>query len=247
MRARYYSPTHGRFTQVDTARDGLNWYAYCDNNPVNRIDPSGMYSLPHARIIGGPEFTSSIENTRNVIGQIVTIANEAQKSAQRAVWKSGAKIYLNDTKGYSVSAFLLEHACQDNPTNLSFGNESKIADLIKSDSTFGEMLKEVVNNNGESISFSDSTSRLISFEGGTDLFYSLHTCSISFSGTKQKDGSWNVSVHVYDVYDYTEFTTMMGNNGISLGSVANDVAVISQATGALTKYEIEIDFEVTCS
>ena len=42
LRARYYSPNHGRFTQLDPARDGLNWYAYCANNPVSRIDTSGL-------------------------------------------------------------------------------------------------------------------------------------------------------------------------------------------------------------
>ena len=42
LRARYYSPTHGRFTQVDTARDGLNWYAYCGNNPIAFVDSSGL-------------------------------------------------------------------------------------------------------------------------------------------------------------------------------------------------------------
>lgn len=32
----------GRFTQEDTyRRDGLNLYAYCDNNPVMYYDPSG--------------------------------------------------------------------------------------------------------------------------------------------------------------------------------------------------------------
>ena len=31
----------GRFTSVDPAKDGLNWYAYCNNNPVAYIDPSG--------------------------------------------------------------------------------------------------------------------------------------------------------------------------------------------------------------
>ena len=42
LRARYYSPTHGRFTQVDSARDGLNWYAYCANNPIAFVDPWGL-------------------------------------------------------------------------------------------------------------------------------------------------------------------------------------------------------------
>lgn len=35
LRARYYNPTIGRFSQEDTYwGDGLNLYAYCANNPV---------------------------------------------------------------------------------------------------------------------------------------------------------------------------------------------------------------------
>ncbi len=42
MRARFYNPVIGRFTQEDTyCVDGLNLYAYCGNNPVACYDPSG--------------------------------------------------------------------------------------------------------------------------------------------------------------------------------------------------------------
>ena len=42
LRARFYNPVIGRFTQKDTYRgDGLNLYAYCNNNPVFYLDPSG--------------------------------------------------------------------------------------------------------------------------------------------------------------------------------------------------------------
>jgi RHS repeat-associated protein len=42
-RARMYSPTLGRFLQVDPAGDtqGLNLYAYVGNDPLNRTDPTG--------------------------------------------------------------------------------------------------------------------------------------------------------------------------------------------------------------
>ena len=41
LRARYYDVKDGRFISEDPAKDGLNWYVYCGNNPVNFIDPSG--------------------------------------------------------------------------------------------------------------------------------------------------------------------------------------------------------------
>ena len=41
LRARYYSPSLGRFTTEDPAKDGDNWYSYCAGNPVNSWDPSG--------------------------------------------------------------------------------------------------------------------------------------------------------------------------------------------------------------
>ncbi|MBW7989771.1 MAG: hypothetical protein FVQ84_07125 [Planctomycetes bacterium] len=46
-RARYYNPYIGRFLQTDPIGygDGINWYAYCGNNPIGRADPSGLYSM----------------------------------------------------------------------------------------------------------------------------------------------------------------------------------------------------------
>lgn len=41
MRARYYEPWTGRFVSEDPAMDGQNWFVYCSNDPVNKIDPDG--------------------------------------------------------------------------------------------------------------------------------------------------------------------------------------------------------------
>ena len=62
LNARYYDPEIGRFisadsTEVPTVTPGntkwdKNLYAYCDNNPVSRVDDQGRCWIPGA-VIGG--------------------------------------------------------------------------------------------------------------------------------------------------------------------------------------------------
>ncbi len=41
MRARHYEPITGRFLSQDSAKDGLNWFVYCGNEPISRTDFTG--------------------------------------------------------------------------------------------------------------------------------------------------------------------------------------------------------------
>ncbi len=39
--ARYYDPEIGRFISEDPGQDGVDWFGYCRDNPINLIDPDG--------------------------------------------------------------------------------------------------------------------------------------------------------------------------------------------------------------
>jgi RHS repeat-associated protein len=59
--ARYYDPTTGRFLTEDPSRQGVNWYAYCGNNPINRVDLSGKREVESSNN-GRPTYVSSSDS-----------------------------------------------------------------------------------------------------------------------------------------------------------------------------------------
>ncbi|HIS63710.1 MAG TPA: hypothetical protein IAC14_16015 [Candidatus Scybalomonas excrementigallinarum] len=82
LRARYYNPTLGRFTQEDVYRGaGLNLYDYCKGNPVIWYDPSGY---ENCKIDKG-----NVSNKENGFEDEIIQAKIAQQTAFELAEKYG--------------------------------------------------------------------------------------------------------------------------------------------------------------
>jgi uncharacterized protein RhaS with RHS repeats len=109
--ARPYDPIPGRFLTPDPLAEEYPWinpYAYCSNNPVNYIDPTGMEWK-----------TKEDEEYANKLSQAMT--NKAT-SEQKSLDKLNAKIAKNEAKGKDVSKDQAKAAgMQENIDNLNAG------------------------------------------------------------------------------------------------------------------------------
>ncbi|MFS1514767.1 polymorphic toxin-type HINT domain-containing protein [Chengkuizengella sp. SCS-71B] len=88
LRARYYNPQIGRFTQEDTFRgDGLNLYVYVSNNPLRYIDPSGYWK---------DDITSYLVTSMDFSSNFIPFANSIPdtyfEGAANSVYDSGEGI-----------------------------------------------------------------------------------------------------------------------------------------------------------
>ena len=57
---RYYDSSTGRFITRDPIKDGRNWYVYCDNNPVSRIDANGLEWHDPCVVYVDPNFKGTV-------------------------------------------------------------------------------------------------------------------------------------------------------------------------------------------
>ncbi|MCW3052755.1 MAG: repeat-containing protein, partial [Chthonomonadales bacterium] len=69
---RYYDASVGRFISSDPAKSGNNWYAYCNNNPLNGTDPSG-YEVSKTGLAVGIVVGISIIASGGTIGVAIAV------------------------------------------------------------------------------------------------------------------------------------------------------------------------------
>jgi len=101
---RYYNPEWGRWIQPDdieyldpTNINGLNLYAYCNNDPVNMYDPDGHFSLPNWAkwVIGGVAFAGAVALTIVSGGSLAPVFIGMGVSIASSALIEGAISYAN--------------------------------------------------------------------------------------------------------------------------------------------------------
>jgi RHS repeat-associated protein len=65
---RYYDASAGRFISRDPMRAGHNWYAYCNNDPVNTTDPTGL--MGQSLLAETAEVATWIATNPVIVGEI---------------------------------------------------------------------------------------------------------------------------------------------------------------------------------
>lgn len=84
-RARYYSPGIARFVGRDPIglAGGLNRYAYVGNNPVNYVDPTGLYAVFSSQISGGTSSSSASKGATVALNAFYAAGGAGQTGGQQ--------------------------------------------------------------------------------------------------------------------------------------------------------------------
>ena len=102
LKSRYYSPRIGRFISMDEVSyvnpkdiNGLNLYAYCNNNPIMYYDPSGRFLI--ALIVVGAIIGAHIENAY--------LIDKAEKKVNKTYTREEADIAIEQITGEGTVEF----------------------------------------------------------------------------------------------------------------------------------------------
>lgn len=112
---RDYSPQLARFTTVDPVKDGNNWYAYVNNDPVDFVDPWGL---------------SVSDSAIKQISPGAAVVNAARQKVLESVgYERGAKLDLNtgettSTKGNNTDCSGLTRFATYQGTGVDIGEGS---------------------------------------------------------------------------------------------------------------------------
>ncbi|WP_247613070.1 RHS repeat-associated core domain-containing protein [Streptomyces galbus] len=131
LKARYYDANIGRFTQPDPSGQEKNPYLYAEGDPVNRIDPSGLYSLADA-IDDGKEVYDAVSS--GVRGDTDALVGQASGIAAGILVESACQFVAGfagaPTAG--VGAVAVEAGCGYASTAVGDWTANTVEDKLKS-------------------------------------------------------------------------------------------------------------------
>lgn len=171
-----------------------------------------------------PNFKDNIYNPLKMI-----VRNEIKNAAAPVL----TVMNCNTTKE------LLYHSLQQKPSDLTYGDNSRIANQIKSDKAFDASLKNMLLHYSNENYINEYIG--VEFNEG-DLYYSIHRATIYVSGKRNYNGKWELKCSLVDTFDFTEY--LLQDYGFSLGNFANDGATILQKCGVINPYKVRVDFRV---
>lgn len=91
--ARFYDPEVGRFISQDPIKDGLNWYVYCENNPLKYIDPTGLYPNMRSVSPNGTEMNPWL-NMKNWFAKTFGIQYDRGHELGDQKWIATEKLFM---------------------------------------------------------------------------------------------------------------------------------------------------------
>ena len=229
LRARFYNPVIGRFTQKDTYRgDGLNLYAYCANNPVYYVDPSGLAKNPY--VSSSQEVNEIL--TRTTAGlDGATVGKVPRKASTFDSWFDALtidelKVLMTDTKvrtnitsmlrgdGYKHEFLMVSNAVIAKSWGLT-AKDIKTMTIGTGNTYF----LNVTASNGDIVSgFHTGTRASTAAHMGPDGISQLMKQSSSFEEFKMKLNIW-AEEHLVAVYR-TGF--VRGHKALPIGLIAGE-------------------------
>ena len=156
-------------------------------------------------------------------------------------WKSIVAIFKGT---FPCGMEFIDYSLQQNPEDRII-TEGRIIETIKSDPNFIEMMDNILkyNYNQNKIKIKEG----LNYKQ-LDLFLALNNTTISMVGNRKSEG-WKFNITITDRYDFTDFKELneyCDDNIIKglLGSTANNMAMISVASGVMHEYNITIKFDM---
>ncbi|MBQ3426224.1 MAG: RHS repeat-associated core domain-containing protein, partial [Clostridia bacterium] len=118
LRGRYYSSELRRFITEDPAKDGMNWYAYCGNNPVMFVDPWGL----------------EIQLDKDYANELITMMKNQEGVANRVkLVDDGITVCMDDTFDINNASYgeklIYDLIQKKDVINISFGDDN-YADIL---------------------------------------------------------------------------------------------------------------------